>query len=363
VQPLRIALMNPCFWPEVRRGSERLIRELADGLLERGHSVHLITSHPGLPSRRTEDGLDVIRNWRPPSGRLRRRLFEDHLTHVPFSYLSLKRGRYDVAHAMYPTDALAAARWTERTGHPSLLSYMGIPHRRNLADRRWRIATLRRAIAGCSALTTLSEAADRGFRRWLGVGTRVIPPGVDLDAFQPGPGRSAEPSILFAASPSDPRKRLDLLLSAFTQVRERHLDARLLISDSGAGAGQASTPGVEWANLDHPEALAAAYRRAWVTALPSLDEAFGLVLIESMACGTPVTASRSGALPEVVDGRPVGTLFDGDDPAALARALEEAFELSRNADTAAACRGRAEDFSIDRTVDAFEQLYAELARA
>jgi D-inositol-3-phosphate glycosyltransferase len=363
VEPLRIALLNPCFWPEVRRGSERLARELADGLIARGHSVHLITSHSGRPSRQAEDGLEVIRNWRPPSGRLRRRLFEDHLTHVPFSYLSLRRGDYDVAHALYPTDGLAAARWTERTGRPSILSYMGIPHRRSLADRRWRIATVRRAIAGCSAVTSLSQAADRGFRRWLGVGTRVIPPGVDLEAFRPGGERSAEPTILFTSSASDPRKRFDLLVAAFELVRKERPDTRLLVSDHSAGPATTSAAGVELVNVDGRGALAEAYRRAWVTALPSLDEAFGLVLVESMACGTPVVASRSGALPEVVERDEVGRLFDGDDPSELARALEAGLELCGDAATPRACRRRAEDFSIDRTVAAFEALYSELADA
>ena len=37
---VHVALLNPVFWPEVRRGSERFARELADGLLARGHDVH-----------------------------------------------------------------------------------------------------------------------------------------------------------------------------------------------------------------------------------------------------------------------------------------------------------------------------------
>src|SRR2546426_7045888 len=52
---LRVALLNPCYWPEVRRGSERVVRELADGLIAHGHKPRLITSHPGLPSRTLED--------------------------------------------------------------------------------------------------------------------------------------------------------------------------------------------------------------------------------------------------------------------------------------------------------------------
>ncbi|TML05366.1 MAG: glycosyltransferase family 4 protein, partial [Actinobacteria bacterium] len=48
---MRIALLHPCYWPEVRRGTERVIRELADGLVARGHEPLLITSHPGQTAR------------------------------------------------------------------------------------------------------------------------------------------------------------------------------------------------------------------------------------------------------------------------------------------------------------------------
>ena len=94
---MRVALLSPCFWPEVRRGSERFVRDLADGLIARGHEPRLITSHAGRPSRAVEDGLPVVRHWRPPARRLRAREYEDHLTHVPFSYLELRAGRDDVA--------------------------------------------------------------------------------------------------------------------------------------------------------------------------------------------------------------------------------------------------------------------------
>jgi hypothetical protein len=42
---VKVALLSPVFWPEVRRGGERFVRDLADGLLERGHAPRLITSH------------------------------------------------------------------------------------------------------------------------------------------------------------------------------------------------------------------------------------------------------------------------------------------------------------------------------
>ncbi len=132
---MNVALLNPCYWPEVRRGSERFAHELSAGLIARGHRPRLITSHPGRTTRTVEDGLAITRHWRPPQGRLRRRLYEPWLSHLPASYLDLLRGDDDLAHPLYPSDGAVAARWRARTGRPVVLSYMGLPHRASLANR------------------------------------------------------------------------------------------------------------------------------------------------------------------------------------------------------------------------------------
>ena len=362
---IRVALLSPCFWPEVRRGGERIVRELADGLLERGHHPRLITSHRGRPTRTVEDGLPIARNWRPPGGRLYRRNFEDHLTHVPFSYLSLRRGEDDIAHAVYPTDALAAARWTERTGRPSILAYLGIPNQEGLAHRRLRIDVTLRAIEGCTAVTALSRTAADAFGRWLGVDAQVTYPGVDLEAFTPGDGRAPEPTVFCAAATDEPRKRVDLLARAVPLVRRERRDVRLVVMrPSALGAEErlrGLDPEIRFAEtVERPADLAPHYRAAWVSVLPSFADSFGIVLVESLACGTPVVGSDRGAIPEVIDREAIGQLFEGEEPEALARALLEAFELAEDPATPAACRARAGDFSTERSVAAYEELYRKL---
>ena len=104
------------------------------------------------------------------------------------------------------------------------------------------------------------------------------------------------------------------------------------------------------------------YRRAWVSALPSVGDSFGLVLAEALACGTPVVGSRHGALPELVDRPEIGRLFSSDDPHAVAEALLEGLELAEDPATPAACRARAQDFSRERSTDAYLRLYARALR-
>ena len=360
----RVALLSPTYWPEVRRGTERFARELADGLLEHGDDVTLITSHRGRPATATEDGLRVVRNWRPPEGRLRRRMIEDYVTHAPFTYLSLKRGDYEIANALYPTDALAAARWSRETGRPAVLSYMGIPDRVGLVNRRWRVRITQDAIAGSAAVVALSKAAQDAFWRWLGVEARQIYPPVDIATFTPGGERATEPTIICAGDIGEPRKRVPLLIEAFARVRRERPNARLWLDrprdPAVAERVGASADGIELVTLDTREALRDAYRSAWVSALPSYGEAFGLVLAEAMACGTPVVCARAGGMPEIVDSDAVGRVVDDPQAEVLARALLEALALAEDPATAAACRTRAEFFSRDRCVAEYEALYREL---
>ena len=347
---MKVALCHPTYWPEVRRGAERLTHDAAVALAARGHDARIVTSHAGRPSRTREDGVEVLRLWRPPGGRLERRLYEPHAQLAPLTYAALRAGDDDLVLGLQAADAAAAARAGRAV---TAYWHMGIPHRAWLTARRGRLGLVRRALE-CDAVLALSDFARDAFGRWLGVEARVVHPPVDTARFAPGGVRSEDPTIICAADAREPRKRVGLLVEAFARVRREHPRARLLL-DARTASGLAGE-GVELVDMTDLPAL---YRSAWVSALPSWGEAFGLVLAEALACGTPVVGARREGIPEVVGGAEgVGVLFD-DDPA---RALLEALELARDPGAAARCRARAEVFSAERCAQRLEALYRDFVR-
>lgn len=360
---MRVAITHPYSWPEVRRGAERIIVETARALTGRGHDVTIITSgHEGL-GRSTEGGVTTVK--------LKRR-FDDLERHQLWFGARvaplLLRGRYDAVHAMMPADALAGIVTRPIARHRVLYEELGIPSAAwwrepqpgapPLKDRPARHIVAKRVdVYGCMSQHAL-DAYEAGWSTGRGA---LVPGGVDLERFQPTP-RAEQPTLLFSGVLDEPRKGVSVLLEAVALVAADVPDVRLWLSGPGdtapllAAAPAAARERTEVLALGDPLAQAARYGAAWATVLPSLYESFGMVLVESLACGTPIVVADHSAPPELA--RPgVGFVTAPGDPASLAEGLRGALALADDPAARQRCRDAASEYSWERLAARLEVLY------
>jgi phosphatidylinositol alpha-mannosyltransferase len=188
---------------------------------------------------------------------------------------------------------------------------------------------------------------------------------VDLDSFAPAPEREADPTILFSGAITTPRKGVACLLEALPLIAESEPGVQLWLSGPGevegllAAAPAAARERTRALGLGDAAAQHERYGRAWVTCLPSTHDSFGMALVESLACGTPLVATTHAAPKELVREGVTGELCRPEDPADLAKACLRGFELARRPQTVEACRAAAEAFDWDRSLAPLvERLYA-----
>ncbi len=165
-----------------------------------------------------------------------------------------------------------------------------------------RVACVSRAVA---------DEAMRGF----GVAAskiEIVPNGVD-EFFAPG-GKEGD-YILYAGT-VEPRKGLDLLFAAWSSLP---LPKPRLVICGDAGWKTRVPDGAEVTGYVTRERLRELYRRARAFVYPSRYEGFGIPPLEAMACGAPVIATRTGAIPEFAEGAAV--LIEPGDGDALRAAL------------------------------------------
>lgn len=193
-------------------------------------------------------------------------------------------------------------------------------------------------------LVTSGYSADRAVE-FYGLRDRpaIVPELIDLaewrDILAQHPASSHPFTVLFVGR-FYRRKRVDVLLRAAAILRTRVPELRLRIVGDGPCRQRwhalARELGVDsvvgWLGDVTRAQLAREYNRADVFCLPSVQEGFGIVLLEAMAAGKPIVAVRAGAVPEVA---PHALLAEPDNPESLADALEL---LARSADRMADAR-------------------------
>jgi alpha-1,3-rhamnosyl/mannosyltransferase len=129
----------------------------------------------------------------------------------------------------------------------------------------------------------------------------IVPNGVD-EFWSPGPG--PEHDYLLFAGTLEPRKGVDDLMAAWSTLPEPR-PRLILAGDPGWRTAVPSDPRIEVHGFVSREDLRELYRGARAFIYPSKYEGFGLPPLEAMACGAPVIATRTGAIPDYAEGAAV----------------------------------------------------------
>ncbi|MCD2519386.1 glycosyltransferase family 4 protein [Massilia sp. G4R7] len=265
------------------------------------------------------------------------------------------------AHYFYPDGVAAAmlARWfnkplviTARGSDITLLPQYALPRRMIT----WAAKRADAVITVCNALREEVIA--------LGVpGERVtsLRNGVDLQLFRPGERTPNTSFTLLTVGHLVPVKAQELIIAALPLLP----DARLVVAGDGPNRGMLESLARELKVETRVQFLGAVpqaqlrehYNNADALVLASSREGWANVLLESMACGTPVVASRVYGTPEVVAAPEAGVLMRERSPQGVADAVDA---LRKNYPERAATRRYAEGFSWDDTSAGQLRLFGEV---
>lgn len=308
-------------------GAEVHLFEILRRWVRRGASVTWIASgFPGAAASETRDGITVLRRgawwnahlaaaWtvrRELSGQRFDLVVED-VNKIPyFSPLYARAPVLAVVPHLFGTTVFAEASWP-----------MALAVRAHEALLPW---LYRRVPFLAISQSTKQDLVSRGLSRHR---IAVSHCGLDHSRYSPGGPKSEAPLVAYVGRLRR-YKGVGVLLEAMDQLRRRLPGVRLAVLGDGphrpALEARARALGLgetaEFTGFLPAAEKVRRLRAAWVTALPSPKEGWGLTVVESNACGTPVVASRSPGLVDSVRDGESGILVPHGDAAALAAALE-----------------------------------------
>jgi len=279
----------------------------------------------------------------------------------------IKEGDFDVLHVHEPASPTLSvlACWAARG--PIVATWHSSQTRSRALSAAYYL--MQTAMEKISARIAVSEAARQTLVKHLGGDAVLIPNGVtcsDFEGAQPLPGYPRQgPTIFFIGRIDEPRKGLEILLSAMPAIIAQHPDIELLVA--GPGDQAEATDGLPDEVAGHVRFLGLVSDADKVAAFASSDvyvapntggESFGIVLLEAMAAGTPVVASDLEAFARVLDDGRAGAMFTSEDAASLARTVNEVLDdPQRREAMRAAGHTRARQFDWEVVAREIEGVY------
>jgi glycosyltransferase involved in cell wall biosynthesis len=234
---------------------------------------------------------------------------------------------------------------------------------------RLRLALLRTAIGAADRVIVVSAASGAALRAAGHEGGFAVVPNpapavADLD---PAVRRSSPVELVFLGGFANPVKGGEVIVAAVPALLERAPDLRITMAGPGDPPAPlrdlvAANPRVEWAGWLDAAAKDATMRRASIFAMPSLSEGMPMALLEAMAYGLAIVATRAGGIPELVEPGENGLLVEPGDPAELAAAIESlGADLDLRLRLGRAARESALALGGDRVAAEVAAIYSSLA--
>lgn len=227
----------------------------------------------------------------------------------------------------------------------------------NFAARRLQIAYVAKRSAG---IICVSEALSKELIQ-LGVDPKIpetIYNGVDFDMFSSDPESKRNKTILYVGNLKESKGVLDLA-RAFLAIKDEEKDLKLVIAGSGPAENELHRllsdckDRVVFAGSISHRQVPRLMNQACLLVLPSHNEGVPNVLLESMACGTPVIATRVGGIPEVVEEGVTGLLFEPGDITKLSHALKNGLTINWDR---IRIKSHASKYSWEKNIDAVSRL-------
>lgn len=360
-------------------GSGIVATELAKSLADRGHQVHLVSTDPPFRLGEFHTGLLFHRVATPAYPLFRE---PQYLLSLANRLVQLSREyRFDVVHAHYAIPHATVAYLARQIlasadGHvPKIITTLHGTDITLLGSDTSYSETVAFSIDQSDGVTAVSNSLKMETYRVLPVrrDIQVIPNFLDCDYHR----RGSHPELRERLCPPDrydrivmhmsnyrPVKRAEVVVRVFAKIREQ-VRARLLLVGEGPDLDLALRTARQLGVADHVETLGEQDQVVPLLSisdlflLPSVQESFGLVALEAMACRVPVVASRVGGLPEVIEDRHDGYLHAPDDldgMAASSVALLTDSDLHERI-AAAAVRTARDRFCASRIVPRYEAFY------
>lgn len=352
-------------------GAEQQALFLSERLMQKGFSVSVLTrSFPGLPSREIIRGVPVYRHIRTID---RGKLFGLTYMLSVFWFLFRRRKSYDIIHCHllgFHSAIAVVSKWLFKKKTCSLVGATGpISEFVQLRNGLWGELLLKIIVRSDRVITlctqSKAEALSAGFSDFQIV---QIPNGVDADHFKPAAiEKRTENRIIFIGR-LDQWKGVGFLIQAFKTLLADGIPAHLDILGDGPDRNklqqQAADLGLQDVISFHGavHGVAPYLQQASLFVLPSLSEGMPNVVLEAMACGLPVIASRVGGIVDIVADGENGILVEAQRADQLCEAMKQVIinkELAQQLGMAAR-KTIEERFSLPVIVNRYSDLYQEL---